>query len=138
MKLNIGAGKDLRIGWKNTDKEEDLFTMVRDEETVDAILLNHVAMYIRPEDMRSLLNRWFKWLVIGGTLHIETQDLDKVKDPETLYGMGENAGHKWGWTPETLGKLMEEAGFKVSCVPGILHGRPERDFLIAGKKYARN
>ena len=139
-KLNLGSGKDYRIGWINidtkgkSDREEDFFEM-EDNLLVEHILLNHVAMYIRPEEMKKQLKKWYRWLTIGGTIHIETQNLDNVRDPETLYGMGANAGHRWAWTPETLGVLMEEAGFKrVVSVPGILHGKPERDFLICGIK----
>lgn len=58
-KLNIGAGKDIRIGWENTDKEQDWFTMEHDKESVDAILLNHVVMYIRPEEMSKLLEKYY-------------------------------------------------------------------------------
>ena len=134
MKLNLGCGQDKRIGWENIDKEEDILTMKRDEESVDAILLNHVAMYFRPEEMRVLLKKWYGWLKKGGTVHIETQDLDRIHTPEVLYGMGGNAGHKWGYTPQTLGELMEEAGFRTNAMSGILHGWPERDFLIIGKK----
>jgi hypothetical protein len=131
-KINLGCGKDIREGWENTDEVE---SVEKENETVDAILLNHVAMYFRPEDMERLLRRWHGWLVEGGTIHIETQNLDKINTPEILYGMGKNAGHKWGWTPETLGKLMKESGFKnIVSVPGILHGWPERDFIITGTK----
>lgn len=140
LKLNLGCGKDYRIGWVNIDirekgdKKADFLKLEYKNCSVDAILLSHVAMYIRPELMRKLLAKWFRWLKIGGTIHVETQDLDRVRDPETLYGMGDYAGHQWAWTPETLGKLLEEAGFSVSSVPGILHGKPERDFLLCGKK----
>ena len=136
MKLNIGAGNDIRIGWENTDQEEDWFTTKRPKESVDAILFNHCAMYIRPEEMNMLLKKWYVWLKRGGTLHIETQNLDKIgTDLRLLYGEGDNAGHRWAWTPSELGKLMRNAGFNnVTSIPGILHGWPERDFLITGTK----
>ena len=135
MKLNLGAGSDIRIGWENTDKEEDIFKMERRTESIEAILLNHVAMYIRPEEMEQLLIKWYRWLKPDGTIHIETQDLNKVRDPETLFGTGKHAGHRWAWTPKALIALMEKAGFKkIGMVAGILHGKPERDFLICGKK----
>lgn len=135
MKLNIGCGGDKRIGWENIDREENLFTMKRKSNSVDAILLSHVAMYIRPEEMERLMARWYDWLREDGSIHLETQDLRKIHAPEILYGTGDNAGHRWGWTPETLGKIMEDAGFKeVKSIPGILHGWTERDFLISGKK----
>lgn len=134
MKLNIGAGKDIRIGWENTDKENDWFTMEHKEESIDAILLNHVVMYMRPEELDPLLAKYNKWLKVGGTLHIETQNIEKVSDVETLYGVGDNAGHRWGWTPRTLMELMIRNGFACTSMAGILHGKPERDFLICGRK----
>ena len=131
MKINLGCGQDIREGWINTDEVQEV---QQEDNSIDAILLNHVAMYFRPEEMKVLLKRWYGWLKPGGTIHIETQNLRNIKTPELLYGMGKNAGHKWGWKPETLGILMEDAGFKVSVMPGILHGWPERDFLISGTK----
>ena len=133
--MNIGCGDDIREGWENTDREEDWITMEREPGSVDAILLNHVAMYILPEEMTVLLRKWFSWLRPGGTIHIETQHLGRIRTPELLYGTGKHAGHRWGWTPEALGTLMEDAGFsRVVAIPGILHGWPDRDFLISGAK----
>ena len=130
-KINLGAGQDIREGWINTD---EVVEVMQPSGSIDAILLNHVAMYFRPEEMTTLLERWYDWLKVGGTIHIETQNLRKVNTPEILYGMGKNAGHKWAWTPEALEQIMSKVGFKVTVIPGILHGWPERDFLIIGKK----
>jgi predicted SAM-dependent methyltransferase len=132
MKINIGCGKDKRIGWRNTDKERDWFKIDYKKGSIDAILANHIVMYIRPED--KLFKKWYRWLKKGGTVHIETQDFNKIKDLNTLYGQGKNAGHRWVWTPKSLSKELQGVGFKTISMPGILHGKPERDFIICGIK----
>ena len=136
LKLNIGCGNDKRIGWENIDENDgqDMYFLDYKEGTVDAILFNHVAMYVRPNDMKDLLNMFYTWLRKGGTVHMETQDFFAIEDPETMFGMGENAGHQWAWTPENLREMMVGIGFDVYSMPVILHGKPERDFLICGTK----
>jgi len=140
IKLNIGCGDDIRIGWRNTDKEDgDLYDMRFEKESVDAILLSHVAMYIRPDAMLMLARKWHSWLKPGGTVHIETGNLKSIcvlgEKQRNLYGMGKHAGHKWAWLPEELAEIMKLAGFNnITFMPGILHGKPERDFLLCAMK----
>jgi len=130
MKVNLGCGKDKRIGWFNTDR---IFSIKKKPNSVKAILANHIVMYIRPED--KMFSKWYGWLKKGGTIHIETQDFRNIKDIETLYGTGNNAGHRWVWTPKSLKEELKKAGFKkIISMPGILHGKPERDFLIIAIK----
>ena len=163
MKLNLASGQMYIEGYINVDnvsmyngqmkvdKQADVFTLEWEEGVVDEILLSHFAMYVPFEQMPILLNRWYSWLKPGGKILIETGNVKAVAkyivdnyDPDLingsngvmqLFGWQTTAGHKWAWCPETLGRLMSEAGFsKLAVSGGVFHGNKTRDFLIVGTK----
>jgi hypothetical protein len=161
MKLNLASGHMYLEGYINidnksmyhgnmmVDKEADIFTLEWEDNTVDEIILSHFAMYIPYQEMEILLKRWLGWLKEGGKLIIETGNVKSIaqhilsnNDPSEingsngvmqLFGWETTAGHKWAWCPETLGDLMNKAGFKdIEAYEGYFHNNPKRDFLITG------
>ena len=161
MKLNLASGHMYLEGYINidnksmyhgnmmVDKEADIFTLEWEDNTVDEIILSHFAMYIPYQEMEILLKRWLGWLKEGGKLIIETGNVKSIaqhilsnNDPSEingsngvmqLFGWETTAGHKWAWCPETLGDLMNKAGFKdIDAYEGYFHNNPKRDFLITG------
>jgi hypothetical protein len=161
MKLNLASGHMYLEGYINidnksmyhgnmmVDKEADIFTLEWEDNTVDEIILSHFAMYIPYQEMEILLKRWLGWLKEGGKLIIETGNVKSIaqhilsnNDPNEingsngimqLFGWETTAGHKWAWCPETLGDLMNKAGFKdIDAYEGYFHNNPKRDFLITG------
>jgi hypothetical protein len=161
MKLNLASGHMYLEGYVNidnksmyhgnmmVDKEADIFTLEWEDNTVDEIILSHFAMYIPYQEMEILLKRWLGWLKEGGKLIIETGNVKSIaqhilsnNDPNEingsngvmqLFGWETTAGHKWAWCPETLGDLMNKAGFKdIDAYEGYFHNNPKRDFLITG------
>lgn len=161
MKLNLASGHMYLEGYINidnksmyhgnmmVDKEADIFTLEWENNTVDEIILSHFAMYIPYQEMEILLKRWLGWLKEDGKLIIETGNVKTIaqhilssNDPSEingsngvmqLFGWETTAGHKWAWCPETLGDLMEKAGFKdIEAYEGYFHNNPKRDFLITG------
>ena len=162
-KLNLACGQMYLNGYINVDNKsmyhgnmrvdmvEDIFTMTWENNAVDEILLSHFAMYISYQEMSVLLKRWYGWLKPSGRIIIETGNVKAVakfimenEDPDLingnngirqLFGWETTAGHKWAWCPETLGQLMNGAGFtNIEFGDGYFHGNPQRDFLIVGTK----
>ncbi len=156
-KLNLGSGELYMRGYINidnraeddgsmrVDQEADVFELEWKPDSVDEVMVQHLAMYIGPDQMPELLKRWASWLKPGGKLVLETTDIrvicanlakgDLEKQLKNLYGWGLSAGHKWGWCPETLYPLMRDVGLSiVSVEPGVSHNNPTRDFRITAKK----
>ena len=158
MKLNLGCGKDYKKGWTNVDNQSmgdckadfkcDLLDYNRHANTVDKILLSHVAMYLRPEDMDILIPKCFKWLKVGGTLEIETADFKKVlqvvlneSDPYkvhywgliNIFGKDNEIPHRWGWVSDRLVVKLYRSGFqKIKYTKGLKN--PDRDYRLIATK----
>jgi len=156
IKINLGSGQDYREGYVNVD-DGSIFDLKRDvtadifdyelpPESVDEILLSHVAMYIRPDEIEPLLLRWYGWLKVGGKIEIETIDIEKVmrialdgySSDEwgivNLFGTKETCPHRWGWRQDKLIEKLTTAGF-VSIIKLDGEKKPNRDYkLIATKK----
>ncbi len=155
IKLNLGCGYDYREGYINIDidpkNKADLHIDILDfgaqDYSVSEILMSHVAMYIRPEEMSELLKRCHAWLKRGGKLDVETIDLDIVMDYATnpfegkvdsygltnIFGTEKTGPHRWGWTKEALTKQLLSVGFEVvGSKPGLK--KPNRDFRLIAIK----
>jgi predicted SAM-dependent methyltransferase len=166
VRLNLGCGNNYIPGMINidnksqyggtfeVDQEADIFTLKWKNNSVNEILLNHVAMYIGLEEMPILLKRWHGWLKKGGRILLETGNLIEVcrhilstnslKEINGNDGVAQLFGHefesgnlyaKWAWTPQTMDYMFKQAGFKnIKVGPGFFHRNPKRDFLIMGIK----
>jgi len=154
VKINLGCGKDYKKGWVNVDDcsmaickvdvKKNILKYTHENDTVDYILLSHVAMYLRPEDMVHLLSKCYLWLKKGGIIEVETIDLDKVMkfalegrtdswSLANIFGTPETGPHRWGWSVHKLKKLMQETGFK-SIVKRLGSKKPKRDYKLIAKK----
>lgn len=160
-KLNLGCGKNYLPGWVNIDNQRmfpeakvdinaDINSLEYPANTIDHILFSHVAMYFRPERLKPLLVKFHGWLKLRGVLEIETADINKLanillweldQDKRekwglmNLFGTPGTGPHEWGYTPDTLTKLLEETGFDpvwITCHNG--DKKPERDFKLVCTK----
>lgn len=158
VKINLGCGADYREGyinvddWSMSDCKCDIKTSIFDYKcepnSVDEILLSHVAMYIRPDEMFRLLSNCYQWLKKGGFIEIETIDLDIVLDIalngekykkelfglENIFGTKDTGPHRWGWSKEELTNVLLSAGFRF--ISPSSHGlkKPNRDYKLIAIK----
>lgn len=159
VKINLGSGKDYRKGYINVDNQKmfsgeklDVESDIKDysveDNTVDEILLSHVVMYLRPEELRPLLKRWHSWLKSSGALIIETSDFKKLSIivctenlPEiindygliNMFGREGEPSHRWGWTRDALIAELQKAGFsRFGTHKGFK--KVDRDFTITALK----
>ena len=155
-KINLGCGEDYKEGWINIDKDPkhraemtcDIETFSTLDYSADEILLSHVLMYLRPEQLKPLLIRWYGWLKEGGKLTMETADFRKLcnivsTEPVedivmsdgmiNIFGKENEPPHTWGWTSRSLITLLEEIGFK-NIVRTDGDKKPLRDFKLICEK----
>ena len=159
VKINLGSGEDYKFGYLNVDNglmfpnaKLDLTKDIKDFNTlsnsVDEILLSHVVMYYRPEELQPLLRKWYSWLKPRGKLIIETIDIRKVAKIllshgsqekinayglTNLFGNEQTGPHRWGWSEKALRDELYKAGFdKLKVEKG--DKKPKRDFKIIAIK----
>lgn len=155
VKINFGCGTDYREGYINidngemfVDSKQDISCDIKDypdhdHYSVDEILLSHIVMYLRPEELELLLRRWYEWLKIGGSIEIETINFDQVLEYaklndksfglDCIFGTEVTGPHKWGWNITRLRDLMIKSGFKNLKVSDGSKN-PARDFKIIATK----
>ncbi len=161
IKINLGSGKDYKEGYINVDNGlmfpdakvdfvSDIQTFSTLDNSVDEILLSHVVMYLRPEELKPLLIKWRGWLKEGGKIVIETIDLSKVMkivlennelDPTksndygliNIFGTTETGPHRWGYTERDLRWQLYKAGF-LSNERQQGTKKPERDYILIAIK----
>lgn len=157
VKVNLGSGNEYLEGYINVDDGSifdskrdvtaDLFDYDMPLNSVDEILLSHVAMYIRPEEMEYLLKRWHRWLKVGGKIEIETIDLLKAMEFATgfddsrvdswgltnIFGTKDTGPHRWGWFASKLAEQLTLAGFRfITHTTGTK--KPNRDYKLIATK----
>jgi len=118
IKLNLGCGHDLRIGYINSDLYNDKADVKFDssalpyeDDSVDEILAYHIVEHFPYRKSLDTLSEWYRALKPGGRLRIETPDL--LSSCEAM------AAHRNDpeWRRGFLGHLFSEAG----DTPGQLH-----------------
>lgn len=160
MKLNLACGNDYKEGYINIDNQSmfpdckvdvsaDIFTLEQEENSIDEILVNHFVMYTRPDELNPLLEKWYKWLKLGGKLSIETIDVKEIakilnddsrttKDMDmfgltNLFGTEVTGPHRWAYYAESLYELMDKVGYGELFIEKG-EKKPLRDFKIIGTK----
>lgn len=140
MRLNLGCGKKILPGYTNVDfpdnaykvkpdVEADIRVLPFDDDSADEIMAIHVFEHFYLKEVDMILTEWKRVLKKGGRLVLEMPCLEKVfqmirqgiSDPQLimfpLFGdpathKSEADLHKWCWSGEALGKLLESHGFK--------------------------
>lgn len=160
VRLNIGCGRRILDGWVNIDKaargrkpdiDADVMAIPLPDNHADEAMAIHLIEHFYAWEAPDVLKEWMRVLKPGGRLVLECPDLNKAirfmvsgvdKASLTmwpLYGDPSHKDplmcHKWGYTPETLSELMEEAGFiDVREEPAQFHAKEIRDMRIVGVK----
>jgi predicted SAM-dependent methyltransferase len=133
VKLNLGSGSIYRPGFVNVDRYEkcvaDSFSDVEElpyeSQSVEVIEASQLVEHFDIIHCRYLLAEWFRVLIPGGELGLETPDLAKSfkklvsakkKDKEStlqwIYGIDSpGLQHKSGFTFDMLKTLLSETGF---------------------------
>jgi SAM-dependent methyltransferase len=129
-----------------------------DDASADEILSVHVVEHFWRWEVLDVLREWVRVLRPGGRLVLECPNLASacaafLEDPSTL-ARADEAGqrtmwvfygdprwrdplmvHRWGYTPESLCALLEEAGLRdVRQEPAQFKLREPRDMRIVGVK----
>lgn len=159
IKINLGSGNEYLEGYINVDNQVmfpdakvDLSINIKDyfanDNFADEILVSHVVMYLRPEELQPLLKKWHTILKPTGKLIIETADFKKLakivvseESPSTvtnfglinIFGKEGDPQHRWGWTKQSLSSELYRAGFSNLKVSKGLK-KPNRDFTIVATK----
>lgn len=138
MKLNLAAGDDRRDGFVSVDWREDVADVVCDvaklehwaDGSVDELLALDILEHFPVFSTFDVLTEWRRVLVEGGRLTVRVPNMERLaralldgSSPDlvvrNIYG-GHRFGpdgmwdaHHTGWTPETLRRDLEAAGFDV-------------------------
>ena len=140
---------------KKVKKEPEVVSDIRKlpfpDDYADEAMAIHVVEHFHVWEVPDLLREWIRVLKPGSPLIIEVPDLDKVisymangmKNPSftmwPLYGDPSYCdplmGHKWGYTPITLAKMMAHVGLKnIERHQAQYHMKEQRDMRLVGYK----
>ena len=132
MRINLGCGDVHMDGFVNVDiRETEATDVVADAseylkgleaDSVLQIEMHHVVEHLDKTAVPPLLAQAARVLKSGGFIAIECPNMGRMPAILTegalrlIYGGQEHEHdyHKWGYTPQTLGKLVEGAGLRVS------------------------
>lgn len=166
MKLNIGCGGRRIPGYTGIDAvprpAADIVAMADniplDDGVADEIMAIHIIEHFYEWEVPTVLQEWKRLLKPGGKLVLEMPDIvkcaknlvDNVKrggkhhDQLSYWGLYGDPRlkdpfmtHRWGWTFQTLGQVLHDAGFQdITELPTQWHpaGREHRDFRIEAIK----
>lgn len=136
LKVNLGSGEDRRSSWTNIDLRPvaDLVATAERlplrDDSVEYLAAHDLLEHFWRDRTQQLLSEWRRVLGPDGWLELKVPNLLRLgrllqtdKDPapflENIYGGhrwgegGELDMHHWGWTPATLERDLEMAGFHV-------------------------
>ncbi len=143
-------------GPKAPDLTCDLHRLEFDDGMADEVLAVHVVEHFWRWEVRDVLREWIRVLKPGGQMVLECPDLaqacrqylampstgdgpDGQRSMWVFYGDPRYKDpfmvHRWGYTPKTLGDLMEEVGlYGITQAPAQFKLREPRDFRMVGVK----
>lgn len=156
-RLNVGSGKDYREGYINLEPNERFPADMRmniqdaefDENSLDEILAQDVIDHMPYVQIKLQLKKFYKWLKNNGTLNVHLPNFENISkwavegNHEAMiwvYGTdGDRAYYdtnfiKWAFTPKSLKKELEEAGFIIVSYFDSCNGYAMR--IIATKREA--
>jgi ubiquinone/menaquinone biosynthesis C-methylase UbiE len=90
-----------------------------DDQSFDVVTAWSVIEHVT--DVRTTLSEWARVLRPGGVLVVDTSDADcwKVKLLGARYRRFWRQDHTYAFTPATLGRFVEEAGFELTRRPFV-------------------
>ena len=143
LKLNLGCGTDIKPGYVNIDRynniaevdlKADLGDLPFDDRSVGEIYLSHVFEHIGLPDIYAIINEWKRVLRVGGKLvlrlpnlehevklWLDTPDDKKWFAVHKIFGSQSHEGntHLNGHNPDSLKAFIESFNFNViSCELG--------------------
>jgi len=128
------------------------------DNSVDEVLSVHVIEHFWRWEVADILKEWVRVLKPGGKMVLECPNLfsacmEFLRNPKQASGPGPEGQrtmwvfygdprwqdpymvHRWGYTPESLGELMQEAGLmEVRQEPAQFKLREPRDMRMVGIK----
>lgn len=140
----------------------DLRKLTFQDATVDEILSVHVIEHFYYWEAEKLLNEWARVLKSGGRMVLECPNILSaaqalLDNPDGASGPGKEGSmsmwalygdpnwsdplmcHKWGYTPRSLIRLLENVGFRdVHQEPAQFKKREPRDMRVVGVWSGRN
>lgn len=146
-----------RLG-KKPDLLCDLHELTFDDDSADEILSVHVVEHFWRWEVVDILKEWKRVLKKGGRMVLECPNLRSaceqfLADPEKFSSPGPNGQrtmwvfygdprwhdplmvHRWGYTPQSLAAVMEEAGLgDIRQEPAQFKLREPRDMRVVGVK----
>ena len=133
LKLNLGCGRDHRVGWVNADIDQrvnpDLVVDIQADlpfidQSADSILLQDILEHLTKEQAQIFLTECHRVLKDKGVLSVRIPNVFQIvqqfaKDPEValefIYGTTEFSGvwgsHKAGYTQNSITNVLKRAGF---------------------------
>jgi len=156
VRLNLGCGSVYRPGYVNIDRYDgsvadaicDIDNLPFESNSVAIIEASQLIEHFDYVHCKYILSEWFRVLAPGGTLVLETPDLEKSSkklvssDLETqkttlqwVYGIDSpGMQHKTGFTFNLLRDLLEDTGFeKISREKSKTHRYEHGMRTICGK-----
>jgi len=154
LRLHLGCGRFKKPGFLNIDANEDvkpdyLFDVAKEPwpwTGVERIETYHLIEHLSQRDGKTLLEKSFAALKHDGTIAIECPDLRGVvekylnNERNIIHIFGNQTNpfqhHLWGYTQESLCRLLTEIGFKVTMAgPGTdYHTKTEPCLRVEAKK----
>lgn len=160
LKLNLGCGNDIKKGYINIDKHNnlseadlccDISQLPYEEGTVDEILLFHILEHFPFRKVPIVLKEWRRVLKLEGIIKIKVPNLeqwidkwnsfsddDKFNRLGLIFGDENHEGnfHYSGFTEGSLKYVMEDNGFKIieSTVGYAFGGNVLKEISIVAKK----
>lgn len=146
-----------RIGRK-PDVICDLHSLIFEDGRADEILSVHVVEHFWRWEVVGVLREWVRVLKKGGRMILECPNLKSaceqfLRSSEAAAGPGKEGQrtmwvfygdpawrdplmvHRWGYTPQSLAKVMEEAGLvDIRQEPAVFKLREPRDMRLVGVK----
>jgi len=123
VKVNLGSGEMPMDGWTNVDQYVPADVMgdfrTLDFHDLDEVYMSHALEHVSWRDVPALLARIRGWMRPGARFKVEVPDMQAIMRHTPVewliyvYGGQAHQGeyHQSGYTAESLGRLLTDAGF---------------------------
>lgn len=150
MKLNLGCGKDIRVGYLNVDLKNNGSSnvIVADISKLDDIVDNnsieemvgiHIVEYFTPQELQKNLQHWFSKISSGGTIYLQGFDYLLIANDISYYRIdiinlnmmlfGESGEYRGVYDLMNIISVVESVGFEI-----IEKGYAGNEFFVRARK----